>query len=48
MGDESRTGKLHYGMGLYIANNIVEKYGGTLTLCNSGTLGGACVVVKLG
>ncbi|MDO5725199.1 MAG: HAMP domain-containing sensor histidine kinase [Tissierellia bacterium] len=34
MDDSSRTSKNHYGMGLYIANKLAEKYNGELKLEN--------------
>lgn len=41
MGDESRTRKGHYGMGLHIAQQILVKHNGQLKLENCiGCLGG--------
>ena len=47
MGDESRTLKSHYGMGLYIANTIIQKHDGNLVLMNSEVLKGAEVVIEI-
>lgn len=38
--DKSRTGKKHYGMGLYIARSVLEENGGMLELGNSREGGG--------
>lgn len=38
--DKSRTGKKHYGMGLYIARSVLEENGGMLELRNSREGGG--------
>lgn len=46
-GDESRTSKTHYGMGLYIANSIVKQHGGELHIENSPITGGAQVEIKV-
>lgn len=46
-GDKSRNAKNHYGMGLYIAKNIIEKHNGRITLSNSEKLGGGKVIVKI-
>ena len=46
-GDKSRNSKNHYGMGLYITKNIINKHGGNLILENSKEIGGANVVIKL-
>ncbi len=45
-GDKSRSGKGHYGMGLYIAETFVKSQGGRLTLGSSKELGGAEVVIE--
>lgn len=45
--DESRGGQ-HYGIGLFITNNIVQKYGGTVNISDSVSLGGAKVTVSFG
>ena len=34
MGDQSRNSKLHFGMGLYITNSIMEQHNGQLILEN--------------
>ena len=46
-GDDSRSSKQHYGLGLYIVKNLVENHGGSLNLSNSDSLGGAKVEVRL-
>jgi len=45
--DQSRNSKEHYGMGLYIANSIVEQHGGRLILENSKITGGAITVIRI-
>ena len=47
MGDQSRNSKLHFGMGLYITNSIMEQHNGQLVLENSKETGGAKVIMKL-
>lgn len=47
MDDVSRSGQLHYGIGLFSAKTIVEKHGGKLTLENSERTGGAKVCITL-
>ena len=47
MGDQSRNSKLHFGMGLYITNSIMEQHNGQLILENSKETGGAKVTMKL-
>ncbi len=47
MGDQSRNSKLHFGMGLYITNSIMEQHNGQLILENSKEAGGAKVTMKL-
>jgi len=37
----------HYGIGLYFANNVAEKYGGSITCCNKDNKKGAIVVFEL-
>ncbi len=45
-GDKSRSGKGHYGMGLYIARKFAESQGGSLALGESEELGGAEVIIE--
>ncbi len=47
MGEKSRSSKLHFGMGLYIANAIMEQHRGKLILENSNKTGGAKVTLVL-
>lgn len=46
-GDNSRHGREHQGLGLAIAKGIVESYGGTLELSNSGDTKGARAVLRV-
>lgn len=46
-GDKSRNSKNHYGMGLYIARNFIQKHSGNISLENSEKLGGAKVILKV-
>lgn len=46
-GDLSRNSKSHYGMGLYIVNNIVQKHNGILHIENSIKTGGAMVTIEI-
>lgn len=46
-GDFSRSSKLHYGMGLFIADSIVMQHGGTLAVENSPTTGGGMVTIEI-
>ena len=46
-GDFSRSSKLHYGMGLFIADSIVKQHGGTLTVTNSPVTGGGMVTIEI-
>lgn len=46
-GDKSRKVKNHYGLGLYIVDNLVKNHGGTVNLSNSERTGGAKVMIKL-
>ena len=43
MDDASRGGEAHYGIGLYFAKTVAEKYGGRILLKNSEETGGAKV-----
>ncbi|HDO8903956.1 TPA: HAMP domain-containing histidine kinase [Clostridioides difficile] len=47
MADQSRSSKLHYGMGLYIVDIIIKQHKGKLLLDNSTETKGAKVTVKL-
>lgn len=46
-GDPSRNSANHHGMGLYIAQSIITKHGGTLTLENDSTYGGGKVTITI-
>ena len=46
MENESRTKTGHHGLGLYIANTVITKYNGELTLSNDEN-GGGVVTVKI-
>ena len=45
MDDASRSGEAHYGIGLYFAKTVAEKYGGRILLTNSEETGGAKVEI---
>ena len=47
MADQSRSSKLHYGMGLYIVDIIIKQHKGKLLLDNSTETKGAKVTIKL-
>ncbi len=47
MGDLSRSSKMHYGMGLYIADMIIKQHDGALILGNSKETQGAEVIIKI-
>lgn len=44
--DSSRSDKQHYGLGLSIAKELVQKHGGSINVVDSPS-GGACFVVRL-
>lgn len=47
MADRSRSNNQHFGMGLYIAESIIEQHNGTLILENSNVTGGAKVILSI-
>ena len=47
MGEKSRTSRLHFGMGLFITDNIVRQHNGQLVLKNSAQTGGAAVILSI-
>lgn len=47
MADQSRSSKLHYGMGLYIVDSIIKQHKGKLLLDNSIETKGAKVTIQL-
>lgn len=47
MGDHSRTSNMHFGMGLYITENIIKQHNGQLILRNSDKTNGAQVIIKI-
>lgn len=47
MADQSRSSKLHYGMGLYIVDIIIKQHKGKLLLDNSTETKGAKVTIRL-
>lgn len=46
-GDFSRSSKLHYGMGLFIADSIIKQHKGILLIENSSEIGGGRVTIKI-
>lgn len=48
MDDASRSGEAHYGIGLFMAKSVAEKYGGGIVLENSEKTGGARVKIFFG
>ena len=46
MDDTSRSGGVHYGIGLFSAKSVAEKHGGRILLTNSEETGGAKVVIS--
>lgn len=47
MADQSRNTEMHFGLGLYIANSIIERHKGKLILENSAQTGGAQVILQI-
>ena len=47
MDDQSRSSRMHFGMGLYIADSIMKQHGGSLILENSIQTHGARVIMKI-
>ncbi|MFA9423856.1 MAG: sensor histidine kinase [Sedimentibacter sp.] len=45
MGDRSRASKVHYGIGLFIAEGIIKLHGGILEIANSSLTGGGQVTI---
>ena len=43
MGDASRSGEAHYGIGLFFAKSVAKRHGGDIILTNSQDTGGAQV-----
>ncbi|MGE7093377.1 sensor histidine kinase [Lysinibacillus sp. NPDC048646] len=46
-GDSSRNTGNHHGMGLYIAQSIVQNHGGTLLIANDSSSGGGQVTITI-
>lgn len=46
-GDISRSSKLHYGMGLFIADSIIKQHSGTLVVANSPATGSGMVSIEI-
>ncbi|OAA83140.1 sensor histidine kinase [Clostridium ljungdahlii] len=47
MGDNSRTSKTHYGMGLFIAYSILKQHKGEMYIGNSPITGGGQVILQI-
>ena len=47
MEDDSRGTRVHYGMGLYIANTIIEQHNGSMSVENLKEAQGAVVTIQL-
>lgn len=47
MEDQSRSSKMHFGMGLYITDSIMKQHGGEMILRNSEKQGGAEVILRI-
>lgn len=47
MDDNSRSSRMHFGMGLYITSSIVKQHGGKIILENSLQTYGARVIIKI-
>ena len=47
MGDQSRSSKIHFGMGLYITDSIMKQHGGSMSLCNSEQTHGAEITLRI-
>ncbi len=47
MDDTSRNSKSHLGIGLFVANSVVQEHGGQLTLENSVKTGGGKVTIQI-
>lgn len=45
MGDASRSGEAHYGIGLFFAKSVAKRHGGDIILINSQDTGGAQVSI---
>lgn len=45
MGDASRSGEAHYGIGLFFAKSVAKRHGGDIILTNSQDTGGAQVSI---
>ena len=47
MDDDSRNSRKHFGLGLYIADSVVQQHGGRLFLENDAQTGGGKVIIKI-